>query len=92
MAPSCAVKPAPTCAARATPATRGVISRVLANEEMTPTKAWAPICWSPVNPSSPTSVPVKKAMLVTTKNIPPPMTRAPVPIVMSDTSVVISRR
>ena len=54
------------------PATSGVISRVLASEEMTPVKAWAPIWGRPVNPSRPTSVPVKKAMLTTTKNIPPP--------------------
>ena len=77
-------------AARATPAMSGVISRVLANDEITPVKAWAPICERPVNPSRPTSVPVKKAMAMTTKNMPPPMTRAPVPTVMSDTSTTIS--
>ena len=90
MAPSCAVKPAPTCAASATPATSGVISRVLARDVMTPVKAWAPICCRPLNPSRPTSVPVKKAMETTTKNMPPPTTRAPEPKEMSDISTRIS--
>ncbi len=90
MAPSCAVKPAPTWAARATPATRGVISRVLARAVMTPVKASAPICCRPLKPSRPTSVPVKKAMEVTTKNMPPPTTSAPEPRVMSDIRTAIS--
>ena len=37
IAPSSAVKPAPICAARATPAISGVISRVLANAPTSPT-------------------------------------------------------
>ena len=53
MAPSCAVNPAPTCAARAIPAISGVISRVLATEEMMPVNASAPICWRPLNPFEP---------------------------------------
>ena len=55
-------------------------------------KAWAPIWARPVKPSSPTSVPVKKAMLTTTKNIPPPTMSAPGPMVMSAISIAISLR
>ena len=65
---------------------------MLASDEMTPVKAWAPICWRPVKPSRPTSVPVKKAMLATTKNMPPPTIRAPAPMVMSETMRAISLR
>ena len=46
---------------------------------MTPVKASAPICCRPLKPSSPTSVPVKKAIETTTKNMPPPTTSAPEP-------------
>jgi hypothetical protein len=92
IAPSCAVKPAPTWAASAIPATSGVISRVLASEDTTPVKACAPIWARPVKPSRPTSVPVKKAMLTTTKSIPPPTMSAPGPIVMSAMSTAISLR
>ena len=53
MAPSSAVNPAPTWAARVTPAISGVISLVFAKAEMNPVKASAPISWSPLNPSSP---------------------------------------
>lgn len=43
MAPSCAVKPAPTVAERARPATSGAISRVLKYAEMKPVNAAVPI-------------------------------------------------
>ena len=84
------MNPAPTCAARATPATSGVISRVLASDVITPVNASAPICCRPLNPSSPTSVPVKKEMETTTKNMPPPTTSAPDPREMSDIRTRIS--
>ena len=90
IAPSCAVNPAPTCAASATPATSGVISRVFANEVMTPVNASAPICCSPLKPSRPTSVPVKNEIETTTKNMPPPTTSAPDPREMSDIRTRIS--
>src|SRR5437667_12552296 len=61
-APSSAVNEVPTCAARATPATSGVISRVLAHEDTRPVNACAPIWESPWNPSNPTWVPVKNDM------------------------------
>ena len=92
MAPSWAVNPAPTCAASATPAMSGVISRVLATDDTTPVNASAPICWRPLKPWRPTSVPVKNDIEKITKNIPPPTTRAPAPTVMSEISVMISLR
>src|SRR6266545_3072273 len=57
-APSSAVNDVPTCAARATPATSGVISLVFAHDDTSPVKAWAPIWDRPWNPSRPTWVPV----------------------------------
>ena len=53
MAPSSAVKPAPTWAAKATPAMSGVTSRVLANAPIRPVKVSAPICWRPLKPWMP---------------------------------------
>ena len=53
MAPSCAVKPAPTWAAKATPAISGVISRVLANALITPGERLGADGWSPLKPFEP---------------------------------------
>ena len=72
IAPSSAVKPAPTCAASVIPAMSGVISRVFAKAETKPVKASAPISSRPLNPSSPTCVPVKKAMKKMTPPVPAP--------------------
>ena len=83
-APSSAVKDVPTWAASATPATSGVISRVFAQLDTRPVKAWAPIWDSPWKPSRPTWVPVKNAMAKMTKKVPAPTTSAPTPIVMSE--------
>ena len=91
-APSSAVNDVPTCAASATPATSGVISRVFAQLETSPVNACAPICDSPWNPSSPTWVPVKNDIAKITKNVPAPTTSAPTPIVMSLTVFAITRR
>ena len=91
-APSSAVNDVPICAASATPATSGVISRVLAQELTRPVKASAPIDRSPWNPSRPTCVPVKNAIEKMTKNVPAPTTSAPTPIVISDTSVAMYLR
>jgi hypothetical protein len=83
-APISAVNEVPICAASATPATSGVISRVFAHEDTRPVKASAPIERSPWKPWSPTWVPVKNAIEKMTKNVPAPTTRAPTPIVMSE--------
>jgi len=83
------VNPVPTCAASATPATSGVISRVFAHDDTRPVKAWAPICDSPWKPSRPTCVPVKNAMKKMTKKVPAPTTSAPAPMVMSETMFTI---
>ena len=50
MAPSWAVKPQPTVAARAMPATSGAISRVLKYAETKPAKAAVPIWLSAAYP------------------------------------------
>src|SRR5437764_6300903 len=71
-APSSAVNDVPTCAASATPATSGVISRVFAQLDTRPVNACAPIWDSPWNPSSPTWVPVKNDIAKITKNVPAP--------------------
>ena len=91
-APSSAVNEVPTCAARATPATSGVISRVLAHEDTRPVNACAPIWESPWNPSNPTWVPVKNDMAKMTKNVPAPTTSALTPIVMSEVIVRMTAR
>ena len=85
MAPSSAVKPAPTWAAKATPAMSGVTSRVLAKLPMRPVNASAPICSRPLKPWRPTSVPVKNDIEKITNTMPPPTMSAPAPMVMSDT-------
>ena len=82
----------PICAASATPATSGVISRVLAQDDTRPMNDSAPIDRSPWNPSRPTWVPVKKAIEKMTKNVPAPTTRAPTPIVMSEVMSAICLR
>ena len=91
-APSSAVNDVPTWAARATPATRGVISRVFAQEDTSPVNAWAPICDRPWKPSSPTCVPVKNDIAKITKNVPAPTISAPTPIVMSETMDMMTLR
>ena len=58
MAPISAVNPAPTLAAKAIPAMSGTTMRVSAKEATTPMKAWAPMPWSELKLSSPTSYPV----------------------------------
>ena len=83
MAPNSAVKPAPTWAANATPAMSGVTSRVLAHDDTRPVNDCAPSCSSPLNPWSPTSVPVKNDIEKITNTMPPPTISAPAPIVMS---------
>ncbi len=82
MAPISAVNPAPTCAARAVAAMSGVTSRTLAKLPTSPVNASAPICSRPLNPWSPTSVPVKKDMAKTTKTMPLPKIHAPEPTAM----------
>ncbi len=91
-APSSAVNDVPTCAASATPAMSGVISRVFAQLLTRPVNACAPICDSPWKPSSPTWVPVKNDIAKMTKNVPAPTTSAPTPIVMSLTVLAMTLR
>ena len=60
IAPSWAVKPQPTVAASAMPATSGAISRVLKYADTKPENAAVPSWLSAAYPWRPTSVPVKK--------------------------------
>ena len=83
MAPSWAVKPQPTVAARAMPATSGAISRVLKYADTKPEKAEVPSWLSAAYPWRPTSVPVKKHMAVMTPTVPPMTASAPEPRVTS---------
>src|SRR3989442_14057433 len=83
-APSSAVNEGPTWAASATPATSGVISLVLAQEDTRPVNACAPIWDRPWNPSSPTWGPVKNDIAKMTKNVPAPTTRGPTAVLMSE--------
>jgi hypothetical protein len=83
IAPSWAVKPQPTVAASAIPATSGAISRVLKYADTKPENAAVPIWLSAAYPCSPTSVPVKKHMAVITPTVPPMTARAPEPRVTS---------
>ena len=92
MAPISAVNPAPTLAAKAIPAMSGTTMRVSAKEATTPMKAWAPMPWSELKLSSPTSYPVAELRAKTTKNMPPPTTKAPMPTVTLEISAMISPR
>ena len=83
MAPSWAVKPQPTVAARAMPATSGAISRVLKYADTKPENAAVPIWLSAAYPWRPTSVPVKKHIAVITPTVPPITASAPEPRVTS---------
>src|SRR3954465_6923499 len=83
IAPSCAVKPQPTVAASAMPATSGAISRVLKYAETKPENAAVPSWLSAAYPCSPTSVPVKKHIAVMTPTVPPMTASAPEPSVTS---------
>ena len=60
IAPSWAVKPQPTVAASAMPATSGAISRVLKYADTKPENAAVPSWLSAAYPCRPTLVPVKK--------------------------------
>ena len=90
MAPSCAVKPQPTVAARAMPATSGAISRVLKYAETNPENAAVPIWFSAAYPERPTCAPVKKVIAVITPTVPPMTARPPEPRVTSARRRMIS--
>ena len=83
IAPSWAVKPHPTVAASAMPATSGAISRVLKYADTKPENAAVPIWLSAAYPWRPTSVPVKKHIAVITPTVPPITASAPEPRVTS---------
>src|SRR4051794_27118975 len=83
IAPSWAVKPQPTVAARAMPATRGAISRVLKYADTKPENAAVPSWFRAAYPWRPTSVPVKKHIAVMTPTVPPMTASAPEPSVTS---------
>ena len=83
IAPSWAVNPQPTVAARAMPATSGAISRVLKYAETKPEKAAVPSWLRAAYPWRPTSVPVKKHIAVITPTVPPMTASEPEPRVTS---------
>ena len=90
IAPSWAVKPHPTVAASAMPATSGEISRVLKYADTNPENSDVPIWLRAAYPWSPTSVPVKNARAVITPTVPPMTARAPDPRATSASSRQIS--
>ncbi|AMC49179.1 Uncharacterised protein [Mycobacterium tuberculosis] len=92
MAPNCAVAPAPTVAASATPETMGAATRVLASAAKNPVNASTPMLPSDAKPWMAISEPpdsVTKPMIAT---VPPTTAIAPVPIPISATRRSVSRR
>ncbi|CAM5738286.1 hypothetical protein SAFG77S_02957 [Streptomyces afghaniensis] len=90
IAPSWAVKPAPTVAESASPATSGAISRVLKYAERNATKLEVPSWFRAAYPCSPTSVPVKNDRKAITPTVPPTTASAPRPKLTSASSRRIS--
>ena len=82
-APSSAVKPAPTWAARATPKMIGATSRVLPKLATRPVNDSAPRPRRLLKPSMPTVAPVANDIAPTTKIMPLPATSAPGPTTTS---------
>lgn len=75
MAPSCAVKPVPTFAARAMDATTGASSRVLARAESMPDSEVIPISSRPRWVSTPTIIAATADIANTMPMVPPPASR-----------------
>ena len=92
MAPNWAVAPAPMVAASAIPAITGATTRTFRNADRKPVSASMPMLPSDEYPCTAMTPPEARVKKAATPTVPPIMTSAPAPMVISATRRIVSLR